>query len=312
MYIPDLLPRLLDGNRRALARAISLAEQGGQPARELLAAIYPHAGRAHVIGITGPPGAGKSTLVNALALELRRQGRSVGIVAVDPTSPFSGGAVLGDRIRMQPLGGDAGVFIRSMGSRGRLGGLSRATADAVALIDAAGFDVVLIETVGAGQGEVDIARAAQTTIVVEVPGMGDDIQSIKAGVLEIADLFVVNKADRDGADKTLRQLRSMLHLGAPPADGWEPPVLAAVASSSQGIPEIIEAAGKHAAHLRAGDHAEARARAAAEGELRAAVQELAVERLRGSAWEAIIARIAARQSDPYSAAEELLRGLEAV
>jgi LAO/AO transport system kinase len=309
MHIPDILPRLLAGDRRALARAISLAEQGGPSARTLLAAAYPHTGQAHVVGITGPPGAGKSTLVNALALEWRRQGRSVGIVAVDPTSPFSGGAVLGDRIRMQPLGGDPGVFIRSMASRGRLGGLSRATADAVALIDAAGFEVVLIETVGAGQGEVDIARAAQTTIVVEVPGMGDDVQSIKAGVLEIADLFVVNKADREGADKTIRQLRSMLHLGAPAADGWEPPVIPAVATSGQGIAEIIEAAGRHAAHLRTEGGADARARATAEGELRAAVQELAVERLRGPAWDALVAQIAARQGDPYSAAEELLGGL---
>ncbi|EFO80379.1 LAO/AO transport system ATPase [Oscillochloris trichoides DG-6] len=309
MHIPDLLPRLLQGDRRALARAISLAEQGGSQARDLLAGAYPHAGRAHTIGITGPPGAGKSTLVNALALELRRQKRTVGIVAVDPTSPFSGGAVLGDRIRMQPLGGDAGVFIRSMGSRGRLGGLSRATADAIALIDAAGFDVVLIETVGAGQGEVDIARTAQTTIVVEVPGMGDDVQSIKAGVLEIADIFVVNKADREGADKTLRQLRSMLHLGGPPEDGWEPPVLAAVASSGQGIPEIILDADRHAAHLRGAGLADAHARRAAEGELRAAVQELVVERLRGPAWDALVAKIAARQGNPYSAAEELINSL---
>jgi LAO/AO transport system kinase len=306
MHIPDILPRLLGGDRRALARAISLAEQGGPVARALLAAAYPHTGQAHVIGITGPPGAGKSTLVNALALEWRRQGQSVGIVAVDPTSPFTGGAVLGDRIRMQPLGGDPGVFIRSMASRGRLGGLSRATADAVALIDAAGFDIALIETVGAGQGEVDIARAAQTTIVVEVPGMGDDVQSIKAGVLEIADLFVVNKADREGADKTIRQLRAMLHLGAPPASGWEPPVLAAVATSGQGVAEIVAAAGRHADHLRAAGPADPQARAAAEAELRAAVHELAVERLRGPAWEALVARIAARQADPYSAAEELL------
>jgi LAO/AO transport system kinase len=310
MHTSEILPRLLRGDRRALARSISLAEQGGPAARALLAAAYPHAGRAHIIGITGPPGAGKSTLVNALALELRKQNRTVGIVAVDPTSPFSGGAVLGDRIRMQPLGGDSGVFIRSMASRGRLGGLSRATADAVALIDAAGFDVALIETVGAGQGEVDIARAAQTTIVVEVPGMGDDVQSIKAGVLEIADLFVVNKADREGADKTIRQLRAMLHLGSEPENGWEPPVLPAVSTSGQGIAEIIAAAGQHAEHLRAEGHAEMHAQIAAEGDLRAAVQELAIERLRGSAWDALVAQIAARQSDPYSAAEELLGGLE--
>lgn len=309
MNTNELIPRLRAGDRRALARAISIVEQGGTSARDLLAAAYPFAGSAHLIGITGPPGAGKSTLVNALAQEWRQRGKTVGIVAVDPTSPFSGGAVLGDRIRMQPLGGDNGVFIRSMASRGRLGGLSRATADAVVMLDAAGFDVVLIETVGAGQGEVDIARAAHTTIVVEVPGMGDDVQSIKAGVLEIADLFVVNKADREGADKTVRQLKAMLHLGGPAPDGWDPPVLTAVAMNGKGSSEIVEAAERHATHLRSSGEADARARASAERELSAAVQELALERVRGQAWHEFVARIAARGSDPYSAAEELVRTL---
>lgn len=304
--IPELTQRLLRGDRRALARAITIVEGGGSAARELLAAAYPHTGDTHVVGITGPPGAGKSTLVTALAQEWRRRGVPVGIVAVDPTSPFTGGAVLGDRIRMQPLGGDSGVFIRSMASRGRLGGLARATADAVALIAAAGFPLVLIETVGAGQGEVDIARAAHTTIVVEVPGMGDDVQSIKAGVLEIADLFVVNKADREGSENTVRQLKAMLHLGAAPAGGWEVPVLTAVASAGTGAPAIVEAVERHRAHLRSGDTAQARALAAAERELTAAVQELIVERLRGPAWQALVARIAARERDPYGAAEELL------
>jgi LAO/AO transport system kinase len=304
--IDELIPRLINGERRALARTITLVETGGATARTLLAAAYPHTGKAHVIGITGPPGAGKSTLVNALALEWRKQGATVGIVAVDPTSPFTGGAILGDRIRMQPLGGDPGIFIRSMASRGRMGGLARATADAVVLLDAAGFDVVLIETVGAGQGEVDIARTADTTIVVEVPGMGDDVQAIKAGMLEIADIFVVNKADRDGADQTVRQLKAMLHLGMPPADGWEPPILPVVAMQNKGCAEVIEAAARHSAHLRTGDGSLVRKRAAAERELAAAVQELLLERLRGPAWDGLVQQIAARERDPYSAALELL------
>ena len=301
----ELIPRLRAGDRRALARAISVVETGGTPARALLAAAYPYAGGAHVIGITGPPGAGKSTLVTALAQEWRRRGVTVGIVAVDPTSPFTGGAVLGDRIRMQVLGGDPGVFIRSMASRGRLGGLARATADAVVMLDAANFQVVLIETVGAGQGEVDIARAAHTTLVVEVPGMGDDIQSIKAGMLEIADIFVVNKADRDGADNVARQLKAMLHLGEHLAGAWEPPVLKAVALQGEGSAEIVEAAGRHIVHLRHSGQASVRARAAAERELSAAVQEIALERLRGTAWETLVTQIAARERDPYGAALEL-------
>ncbi|NTU78960.1 MAG: methylmalonyl Co-A mutase-associated GTPase MeaB [Chloroflexales bacterium] len=311
MNINELLPRLRAGDKRALARSITVVETGGPPARELLAATYPYAGAAHVVGITGPPGAGKSTLVTALAQEWRRRGVTVGIVAVDPTSPFTGGAVLGDRIRMQVLGGDPGVFIRSMASRGRLGGLARATADAVVLLDAAGFQVVLIETVGAGQGEVDIARAAHTTIVVEVPGMGDDVQSIKAGMLEIADVFVVNKADRDGADNVVRQLKAMLHLGEHRPGSWEPSVLKAVAMHGEGSAEIVEAASHHVAHLRNSGQAAKRARAAAERELGAAVQELALERLRGGAWDDLVARIAARERDPYGAAQELLEELRA-
>jgi LAO/AO transport system kinase len=305
----DLIPRLRAGERRALARAISLVEAVGAPARALLAEAYPHTGAAHVVGVTGPPGAGKSTLVTRLAQEWRHRSATVGIIAVDPSSPFTGGAVLGDRIRMQALGGDPGVFIRSMASRGRLGGLSRATADAAALLDAAGFDLVLIETVGAGQGEVDIARAAQTTIVVEVPGMGDDVQSIKAGMLEIADIFVVNKADREGADRVVQQLRSMLQLGARTPGAWEPPVLTAVASEGQGGAAIVAAAIEHGAHLRRSSQGDARAQAAAERELAAAVQELALERLRGPAWAAMAARVAARTRDPYGAAIELLAAL---
>jgi LAO/AO transport system kinase len=303
----DLITNLRAGNRRALARAITIVETGGAPARSLMAAAYPHAGAAHLIGVTGPPGAGKSTLVTALAQEWRRRGRTVGIVAVDPTSPFTGGAVLGDRIRMQALGGDPGVFIRSMASRGRLGGLAAATADAAALIDTAGFEVVLIETVGAGQGEVDIARAAHTTIVVEVPGMGDDVQSIKAGMLEIADLFVVNKADREGADKVVRQLKAMLHLGEYRPGAWTPPVLTAIAMHGTGCTAIIDACTDHLVHLRNSAELALRTRAAAERELTAAVQELIIERLHGPEWDALVDRITTRTHDPYTAAETLLK-----
>lgn len=305
MNTSDLLLRLRRGERRALARAISVAEAGGAPLRALLAAAYPYAGQAHLVGITGPPGAGKSTLVNALALNWRQRGAQVGIIAVDPTSPFTGGAILGDRIRMQPLSGDPGIFIRSMASRGRLGGLSRATADAAVLLDAAGFDIVLIETVGAGQGEVDIARAAHTTLVVEVPGMGDDIQSIKAGMLEIADIFVVNKADRPGADQTVRQLKTMLHMGMV-VDGWDIPVLPTVANINQGIDEVIEETKRHAQQLKETGTFQARAHAAAERELSAAVQELILEQLRGQAWSAKVEQIFQRATDPYQAAAELL------
>ncbi|WP_322820828.1 methylmalonyl Co-A mutase-associated GTPase MeaB [Chloroflexus sp.] len=301
----ELVTRLRNGERRALARAISLVEQGGPTVRTLLAAAYPY-GSAHRVGITGPPGAGKSTLVTALAQEWRKRGVPVGIVAVDPSSPFSGGAVLGDRIRMQALGGDPGIFIRSMASRGRMGGLARATADAVTLIAAAGFPVILIETVGAGQDEVDIAQAADTTIVVEVPGMGDDVQSIKAGMLEIADVFVVNKADRPGVDQTVRQLRTMLNLGAPPADGWMPPVLTAIATTGEGCAQIVDAVEQHHQHLIASNSQSQRALSAAERELTAAVQELVLERLRGSRWSELVQQIATRQRDPYAAANELL------
>lgn len=307
----DLMKRLRSGERRALARAISLVEQGGPPARTLLAAAYPHTGKAHLVGVTGPPGAGKSTLVSQLALEWRRCGARVGIIAVDPSSPFSGGAVLGDRIRMQQLAGDSGIFIRSMASRGRLGGLARATADAVSLMDAANFDHIVIETVGAGQSEVDIARTAHTTIVVDIPGTGDDVQSIKAGILEIADIFVVNKADREGAERVAQQLRTMLQLGTPAPDAWVVPVLLAVASAGRGCAAIVAAAKQHYAHLQHEGHAEARAYAAAERELSAALQAVVLERsCAGEQWTSLVHQIAQRSRDPYTAALELLGELQ--
>lgn len=306
----ELAAELLGGNRRALARGLTIIERGGSAARALLAALFPHTGRAHLIGITGPPGAGKSTLAGALATHWRTAGLTVGIIAVDPSSPFSGGAILGDRIRMQSLSGDPGVFIRSMANRGRLGGIARATADAVALLDAANFAIILIETVGAGQDEVEIATTAQTTIVVETPGAGDDIQAIKAGMLEIADLLVVNKADREGADIAARQLRAMLQLGEAPAGGWTPPVLMAVAARSEGIAAIADAAVRHLEHLRQSGLLALRARARADRELRQALQETALERARArvdaAEWESFVTSVSAREIDPYSAAESLL------
>ena len=306
----DLADLLLSGNRRALARGITIVETGGAPARELLSAVYPRTGSAHIVGVTGSPGAGKSTLVNALALHWRRAGKTIGIIAVDPTSPFTGGAILGDRIRMQPLGGDAGIFVRSMASRGRLGGIARATGDAIDLLDAAGFDIVIVETVGAGQGEVEIASAAHTTVVIEAPGMGDDVQAIKAGILEIADVFVVNKADREGADATIRQLRVMLNLGGRSRAGWMPPILPAVALRDEGTAAIAAEVERHLAYLRAEGQLAEHEQTRAAREFQLIVQESALERIRarlGEAdWDALVGRIARREIDPYTATEELL------
>jgi LAO/AO transport system kinase len=251
----ELVGQALAGNRYALARLLSLVEDGGADARAALGSLYPHTGQAHIVGVTGAPGTGKSTLVNELAKVLRTQDTTVGIVAVDPSSPFTGGALLGDRVRMRDLAGDPGIFIRSMATRGSLGGLARATSDAVKVLDAVGFSVVLVETVGAGQAEVDIARTAHTTVVVEAPGLGDEVQALKAGLLEIADVLVVNKADRPGAAQAARVLemvigRNASHEGVG-EDGWRPPILQAIALDGTGVPEVLEAVAAHREHLHA-------------------------------------------------------------
>src|SRR5215208_5066732 len=296
----SLTQSILDGNRLALARLLTQAENDSPEGRATLAELFPHTGKAHLIGVTGAPGTGKSSLVNQLALFYRRNDLSrkkVAIVAVDPSSPSTGGAVLGDRVRMRDLSGDEGVFIRSMATRGSLGGIAQKTASLVQVFDAAGYEIILIETVGAGQSEVDVARLAHTTIVVEAPGLGDEIQAIKAGILEIADVLVINKADRPGVENTERALRSTLELAHPTkrvfrhhgqimdisapsteADIWIPSIVKTVASEGKGIDELIESIAKHAAYLhQSGDRA-ARDRARLESEMEALLREALMDR----------------------------------
>jgi LAO/AO transport system kinase len=309
--VSDLVEGLLAGRPRAIGQAISAVERG-EGVAEILAAIYPRTGRARILGITGPPGAGKSTLVQRLGQSYRKSGKTVGIVAVDPSSPFTGGAILGDRIRMSELYTDPGVFIRSMATRGALGGLARATSDAVDLLDAAGFDVVLIETVGVGQDEVDVVRAAETTAVVLVPGLGDDIQAIKAGILEIADVFVVNKADREGADRAVAELSMMLDYT--PGRAWRPPIVKTVAPRNEGVEEVVSALASHGEHLSAsaeGDlrharRARARLLTILEDRFRRAVESKAPE---PDGLEEAVRALQARRVDPYSAAGRLFERL---
>ena len=329
----SLAEQLLSGNRLALTRLLTQVENDTTEGRAALTKLFPHTGKAHLIGVTGAPGTGKSSLVNQLALHFRKQAdRRVAIVAVDPSSPFTGGAVLGDRVRMRDLAGDPNVFIRSMASRGSLGGLAQATAGLVQVFDAAGFDTILIETVGAGQSEVDVARLAHTTLVVEAPGLGDDIQAIKAGILEIADILVVNKADRPGVESTLKALKNALELAhpvrhvfqhhgkveiveapdVPDYNSWIPPIQQTVAIEGKGIPELVDEIVRHVEHLRESGDWAARERSRLGSELDAMLQEMLIRRFRKSVsesqYEEVLEKVFQRDLAPWEAVNLLLNG----
>jgi LAO/AO transport system kinase len=314
--VTELVDRARAGDARAVARLVTLIENGSPLLREVMAGLMPHAGHAEVIGLTGSPGVGKSTTTAALVSAYRARDRRVGVLAVDPSSPFSGGALLGDRVRMQDHANDPGVYIRSMASRGHLGGLSWTTPQAVRVLDAAGCDVVLVETVGVGQAEVEIASLADTTLVLVAPGMGDSIQAAKAGILEIADVFVVNKADRDGADATARDLRHMLSTGERRTpDDWQPPIIKTVASKSEGLDDVVAAIDKHREWLQASGRLDAKRRVRAADE----IEVIAVTSLRermgdlrdGSVLDELAARVVAGELDPYAAADALVAGVTA-
>jgi len=306
--VEALIAGVLAGERRAVARAISAVEDGAPELPAISAGLYARTGTAATIGLTGAPGVGKSTLAGELVRAAREAGRTVAVLAVDPTSPYTGGALLGDRVRMQEHATDEGVFIRSMATRGHLGGMSLAAPEAVRILDAAGYDLVIVETVGVGQAEVDVAAATDTALVVLAPGLGDAVQMAKAGILEVADVFVVNKADRDGANEVVRELHQMLRMGPPRT--WAPPVLATAALERRGIAELWEAVDEHRGHLTASGDLEGKRRAR---QLRE-VESLAAERFRLRAAATLeddaglLADLAARRIDPYAAADQLARG----
>jgi LAO/AO transport system kinase len=308
--LQNIVERLLSGDRRALARMVTLIESETPSARQYLAELHQHAGRAHIIGVTGAPGAGKSTLVTRMVRELRKNAQKVGVVAIDPSSPFTGGAILGDRIRMMELAGDPNVFIRSMASRGSLGGLSSSTRDVVRAMDAAGYDPIIIETVGTGQAEVEVMRTAQTVLVVVAPGMGDDIQAIKAGILEIADIFVVSKADKPAADQTVAELAMLLSLDSRRRKAsWRIPIIKTSSLKEQGIAQLVDSMQKHQHYLRESGIVADRTQRQVRSELQAlimhAVSAALDAEVSAEEWKTLIADIDSRKRDPYTIAREL-------
>jgi LAO/AO transport system kinase len=309
--IEQLIKGVLKGDRRSIAKTISLIENNMPETQKVVSLLYPHTGKAHIIGVTGPLGSGKSTLIEKIAKEMRKKKKTVGIVAVDPTSPFSGGAFLGDRVRMQDLSTDEGVFIRSMATRGSMGGIAKATKDAVNVLDASGKDVIIVETVGAGQTEVDVIKIVQTVIVVLPPGLGDEIQAIKAGIMEIGDIFVVNKADLENANNAVAAIESMLEMNTQKKD-WKPPIVKTIATREEGIVDLVKQIDQHKAYLDSGAiHAQSRQRV--EIELEEAVKQKLTEVIldnlkRREEFRELVDKILAKKTDPYSAAEVLLEG----